>query len=137
METNTPEEDSWYEYNNKGKTYDNTRAHYISLKKDENGNYYADIFDRWDMDHNVLGRTLESKLGKPFIIRQRVPITFSDKYDYNTMSYLQNLYEKFLHYTNSWNFKKELNRGFNIKKLDKKEQDKADRYGYELLETIN
>ena len=137
MENNTPEENSWYEHDNKGKTYDNVRAHYISLKKDENGNYYADIFDRWDMDHNVLGRTLESKFGKPFILRQKVPVTFSDKYDYNTMSYLQNLHEKFLHYTNGWNFKKELNRGFNIKKLDKKEQDKADQYGYELRETID
>jgi hypothetical protein len=69
METNTPTEDSWYEYNNKGKTYDNTRAHYISLKKGDDGKYYADIFDGWDMDHNLLGRTLESKHGKPFILR--------------------------------------------------------------------
>lgn len=146
MKTNEPEENSWYEYNHKGQIYDNTRAHYISLKKDTDGNLYADIFDRWDMDHNRIGRTLEKKHGNPFILRQRVPIKFSDTYDYDTMSYLQNLYDPNLLdaiKTNNWQipastkFKQELNKNFNIKKLSKIEQDKADQYGYELRETLD
>ena len=140
------QKNSWYEYNHKGQSYDNTRAHYISLKRDTNGNLYADIFDRWDMDHNRIGRTLEKKHGNPFILRQRVPIKFSDTYDYNTMGYLQNLYDPNLLdaiKTNNWQipastkFKQELNKNFNIKKLSKIEQDKSDQYGYELRETLD
>jgi hypothetical protein len=59
MNSNVPSSGSWYEYDNYNATYDNVRSHYISFKEDEDGNVYADIFDRWDMDHNALGKALE------------------------------------------------------------------------------
>lgn len=144
LTTNTPDEGGKYEHNNKGNTYDNTRAHYISLKRDENGEIYADIFDRWDMDHNKIGRTLEKIHGHPFILRQRVPVKFSDKYDYNTMGYLQNLYNPSLwEYikTGNWNhpsaeFKRVLNEDFNLDKLSQAKQDFADYYGIEFYDKI-
>jgi len=65
-------------YMERGKTYDNVRSHYISFKKDEHGNVYADIFDRWDMDHSpIIGSILDKYYGKPFILRQKVPVKFS------------------------------------------------------------
>ena len=125
VNSNDPIEGEWYSHDNKGKTYDNTRSHYISLKRDKDGNIYADIFDRWDFDHNRLGRTLEKYHGTPFILRQKVPVEFTESYDYNTMSYLQNIhgntlkdlikYGKFN--TTSSDFKYELNKNFNKDRL--------------------
>ena len=108
---NVPSSDSWYEEDNIDKTYDNVRRHYISFKKDKQGNIYADIFDRWDMDHNILGKILEKYYGNPFILRQKVPVVFSEKYDDNTMDYLQNLKN------DDYGFKGNLNKNYDLTNL--------------------
>lgn len=95
-----------------GQTYDNVRSHYISFKTDDKGQPYADIFDRWDMDHSFLfGTMLDKYYGKPFILRQKVPISYTDEPDYFSERYLRNINQ------NLWNgtltnleFVKELNK---------------------------
>lgn len=70
--------------NKKGKILDDVGLANISFKRDENGNYYADVFDKWDFDKTVpLGSWLENRIKQkklnngPFILRQRIPIVFT------------------------------------------------------------
>ena len=123
MEDNTPIKDSWYEHDFYGNTYDNVRGHYVSFKKDSDGNIYAVIFDRWDMDHSLVGKLLEKKHGNPFILRQKVPIIYQDKHDDNTMAYF-----KQIHHKNS-DFKDALFNNFDTWNLYYNEDRLAEHYG--------
>lgn len=70
-----------------GKTIDDANNAQMSFKKDTKGNYYADVFDLWDLkgtDSSGIGNYIENQLATdtienngPFIIRQKVPIVFN------------------------------------------------------------
>lgn len=70
-----------------GKTIDDVNNAQMSFKKDTKGNYYADVFDLWDLkgtDSLGIGNYIENQLATdtienngPFIIRQKVPIVFN------------------------------------------------------------
>ena len=70
-----------------GKVMDDANNLNISFKQNSDGNYYADVFDLWDLTGTggyKAGARLEKKLATdsienngPFILRQHIPIVFN------------------------------------------------------------